>query len=330
MKKEKLNSAVFAMLALTLLMSSKCNKGNDPLPPPGPAVPTGIASKYPGDAGIQNDPNVIFAEMFEASNVGAVTANWTDNEGAAQMALQPDKPSGSPGNNSVRFTTVGGTVDAVYLYKRLNPGINDSLFLRYYVKYNTNGTFHHTGGGLGGYNPPSNWPIGTAGLKPTGSDRFKIYVEPLDISTPNTNGRMDYYAYWMGMRGNPVPNTYYGNSFINSPSVSISLSNWNCIEIMAKLNNPVTASNGEMALWINGTKVSHLKQGSPNGTWVWDTFTPGSGPAFEGFQWRNDANLNINWFFLQHFVSQDANGQQNSIYYDHVVAAKSYIGPIKQ
>lgn len=330
MKKEKLRSAVFALLTLTILMSSRCNKGEDPTSPPGPTEPKGIASKYPGDAGIQNDPDIIFVEMFEASDVGAVTANWTDKEGVAQMALQPDTPAGSPGNKSMQFTTVGGTVDAVYLYKLLDPGVDDSLFLRYYVKYNTNGTFHHSGGGLGGYNPPSSWPIGGAGIRPTGSDKFKTSIEPYDAGTsPNTSSRMDHYTYWMSMRDNPGDNKYWGNSFINDPAVSIGLSDWACIEIMVKLNKPVTVSNGEMALWINGTKVSHLKQGSPNGSWVWDSFTPGSGPAFEGFQWRNDANLNINWFSLQHFVSQDANGQQSSIYYDHVVAAKSYIGPIQ-
>lgn len=329
---KKIRLGLFASLALIILAASDCKKKNTPPPPPPPpAGQNGIASQYPGDAGIQNNTDVIFTEMFEESNVAAAIANWTDNEGGSQMAFAADKPAGSTGSNSMRFTTVMGTQDAVYLFKRLNPGINDSLFLRYYVKYNTNGTFHHAGSGVGGYNPPSNWPIGTAGLKPTGSDRFKIAVEPLDASTPGTTGRMDYYTYWMNMRGNPVPNTYYGNSFINSPSVSISLSNWNCIEIMVKLNNPVSGSNGEMALWINGTKVSHLKQGSPNGTWTWDTFTPNSsGSPFEGFQWRNTTDLNINYLLIQHFVSQDAVGQQNSIYYDHVVAAKKYIGPIKQ
>jgi hypothetical protein len=131
------------------------------------------------------------------------------------------------------------------------------------------------------------------------------------------------------MRGNPVPNTYFGNFFINDPAISINLSEWTCIELMVKLNNPVTSCNGAMALWINGKKVSDLKQGSPTGKWVWDTFTPGVGSPFEGFQWRNDANLNINYISISHYVTKDANGQQNSISYDHVVVAKSYIGPIQ-
>ncbi len=291
----------------------------------------GIAAKYPGDTGIEKDTNVLFAEMFKEADIAAVIANWTDHENSTQMALVPDLPAGSRGRSSIRFTTIGGSISTVYLYKLLSPGINDSLFFRFYIKYNNNGTFHHTGGGIGGYNPPSDWPIGRAGLRPAGSDRFNSRIEPCDAGLkPQTTSRLDYYTYWMGMKGNAVPNTYYGNSFINDTSVSINMTDWTCIEIMIKLNNPVTSGNGEMALWINGKKVSHLKQGSPNGTWVWDTFTSGSGPAFEGFQWRNDANLNINWLSLTHYVTKDATGQHNSIYYDHVVAAKSYIGPISK
>jgi len=289
----------------------------------------GIATKYPGDAGIQNAPGVIFTDMFEAPNISAVISNWTDHKDSAQMALVNDVPPGSSGKTSIRFTTVGGRVNAVDLYKLLSPGIKDSLFLRYYIKYNSTGTFHHTGGAMGGYNPPSGWTMGSAGKKPTGSDRFSSSIEPYEVGTkPAATSRIDYYAYWMGMKGNTVPNTYYGNCFINDPAVEINLNEWACIEIMIKLNNPVTASNGEMALWINGVQVSHLKQGSPTGAWVWDKFIPGTGTPFEGFQWRNNTDLNINWLWIEHYVTEDKKGQQNSIYYDHVVAARSYIGPI--
>ncbi len=289
----------------------------------------GIASKYPGDVNIQNDPNVIFAEQFEESDIAAVIANWTNYRDSAQMSLVTDVPLDSRGKTAIRFTTVGASANAVDLYKRLNPGVNDSLFLRYYIKYNNTGTFHHTGGAIGGYNPPSDWSLGGAGIRPTGSDGFGSRIEPFDVAAkPKTTSRMDYYTYWMGMKGNAQPNTYYGNCFINDPSVNINLNEWICIEIMIKLNNPVTGGNGEMALWINGKKVSHLKQGSPTGKWIWDKFIPGSGKPFEGFQWRNNADLNINWLWISHYVTDDADGQQNSIYFDHLVAAKSYIGPI--
>jgi len=40
---------------------------------------------------------------------------------------------------------------------------------------------------------------------------------------------------------------------------------WMCVEQMVKLNNPVTASNGEHAIWIDGVKVSHLARDPKGG-----------------------------------------------------------------
>ena len=59
----------------------------------------------------------------------------------------------------------------------------------------------------------------------------------------------------------------WGNFLINNPNLQIVANQWTCVEEMVKLNNPVSASNGEHALWLNGVKVSHLGQGFPNGSW---------------------------------------------------------------
>ena len=72
---------------------------------------TGIASRYPGDINIQNDPHVIFADMFEEPNIKAVIANWTNYKDSVQMSLVTDVPSGSTGKTSIRFTAVGGSVN---------------------------------------------------------------------------------------------------------------------------------------------------------------------------------------------------------------------------
>jgi hypothetical protein len=69
---------------------------------------------------------------------------------------------------------------------------------------------------------------------------------------------------------------------------------------MVKLNNPVTAFNGEHAIWINGVKVSHLGQGFPERHMERrQLHASASGTPFEGFRWRSDANLNLNWIWLQ-------------------------------
>jgi len=49
-----------------------------------------------------------------------------------------------------------------HLYKVLTPGINDVMYVRYYVKYTTT-IPHHSGIWVGGSNPPSAWPDPQAG-----------------------------------------------------------------------------------------------------------------------------------------------------------------------
>jgi len=96
---------------------------------------------------------------------------------------------------------------------------------------------------------------------------------------------------------------------------------------MVKLNNPVTSSNGEHAMWLDGVKVSHLGQGFPNGYWSGGIFTqdPGGSP-FEGFRWRSDSNLKLNWIWLQNYSPDHPPGVAQDMKFDHVVVAASYIG----
>lgn len=310
----------FALLAL-LLGAAK------------PSGAQGIAAGYPGDVNIHLNAQVLFTEMSEHASLANLFANWTANTGAATIALDATTfPPGSPGQQSLRlFTTAGvlgnpGTYRTAGLYKLLAPGIGDSVFARWYVKYNTTQTFHHSGPRLGGNNPPASTPFAPAGIKPNGADFFYAGSEPTQDRVANST--YDFYNYWKDMRGTTFfPGLFYGNSFINDPKVNIDMRAWNCIEIMLKLNNPIHSTNGELALWINGVKVSQVKPGT-TGNWVEDNFFPGAGAPFEGFQWRTDASLACNYLQLLHFVDQDPAGEINSVNYDHIVVAKSYIGPL--
>jgi len=245
------------------------------------------------------------------------------------MSLVSDVPSGSSVTRSLQMTSIGGTNTGGYLYKKLSTGY-DQLYMRFYIKYASGGTYHHTGGRLGGYNPPTNWPQGGAGIKPTGSDRFSIAAEPNGDSPYTTDGspRFDFYIYWMNMR-NSSDGKYWGNDFINDPNIKTVFDKWTCVKVMVKVNNPVTSYNGELAMWIDGKKIIHLGEGFPLGKWAWDSFFPdSSGIPFEGFQWRNVEELKINWVELIHYVTQDSIGYVGRAWFDDVVVATKYIGPI--
>jgi hypothetical protein len=304
------------------------------------ATTLSIAERYQGDVNIASDPDVLFAEMGEEANLTELFARWNGNSTANSVALDPTtSPGGSPGRQSIRlFTTAGplvpgnGTVRSAGLYKAFPTGFDGTLYARWYVRYNTVGTFHHSGPRLGGNNPLSlSQPNSPAGVRPSGSDFFYAGAELSGAKTgPATRATFDFYNYWMAQRGTSFfPGEYFGNSFINASTVAIDLNSWNCIEIQLTLNDPVSASNGEIAMWINGVEVSRVKSGT-RGTWNEDNFVPGAaGAPFEGFRWRSDPNLKMNYFQLLHFVDNDPTGVVNSVNYDHVVIARRYIGPMR-
>jgi hypothetical protein len=295
---------VMTSTAITVAVS------NAPPPPP-----PGIAALYPGDVGIENDPKVVFVERFDESSLANLLGRWTDVLNGGAMSIGSDAPAGSPVGKSLTIPWSSGSTGG-HLYRQLPQAVDDTLYVRYYVKHPAVKNYQHSGVWMGGYNPPLAWPNPQAGTKPAGNDRFSGAAEP------NSLDRFDHYDYWMGMHLSNDGN-YWGNYLLNDPGIQATGDQWMCVEQMIKLNTPVTASNGEHAIWVNGVKVSHIGQGFPNGSWAGGIFTqdPGGTP-FEGLQWRNSTSLNLNWIWLQVYSTSGA----GSFKYAHVVAAKSYIG----
>jgi len=298
--------------AVTVIVS------NGAPPPPG----SGLAALYPGDAGIENHPDVIFVERFDEPTLADLFSRWTDILNGGTMSYASDVPAGSPVSRSLNIPWVGGgTSSGGHLYKVLSPGIDDTLYLRYYIKYPTTGQYMHHGIWAGGYNPPLNYPSPRAGSKPAGNDLFSAAAEQDDVTL-----RMDHYNYWMDMHLSNDGN-YWGNLLLNDPNVFGRAGTWMCVEQMVKLNTPVTSSNGEHAIWVDGVKVSHVGQGFPNGSWSGGIFTQNpSGAPFGGLRWRSDANLKINYIWLQTYAPNDPAGFSGNMKFAHVVAARRYIG----
>jgi hypothetical protein len=284
---------------------------------------SGLAANYPGDVGIETDPNVVFVEKFEETTTTNLFARWTDVLNAASMSLSTDVVPGSvAGSHSLNISSIGGGgSDGGHLYRQLTPGVDDTLYVRYYIKYPTGVNYSHQGIWMGGHNPPVSWPDPQAGIKPVGNDRFSAAAEQIAGTAIS-----DHYDYWMNMRM-ATDGNYWGNRLLNDATVRGVEGQWMCVEQMVKLNNPVTAFNGEHAIWLNGVKISHLGPGFPNGTWLGGNFTQTPlGTPFEGFRWRSDPSLNLNWIWLQNYSPNDPMGINGSMKFDHVVAAKSYIG----
>jgi len=282
----------------------------------------GLASAYPGDGGLGADPRVVFFENFESGTVAELSARWEDLNKASNLSLVSDVPQGSDGGRSLRIVSHAGVDTGGHVYTRLRSPQN-RLYLRYYVKYASDGTYHHAGAWLGGYNPATAWPQGGAGVRPQGNDRFTVGFEPVGSEL-----RWDFYAYWMRMRPDGR-GAFWGNGFVQDAGLHVRPDQWTCVEVMIRVNDPVDSSNGELAAWIDGIQVAHLGPGFPNGTWSGGIFTPApGGEPFEGFQWRNDPALAINFLWLQLYTTGDPPGHVGSMWFDQVVAATEYIGPI--
>lgn len=274
----------------------------------------GIASRYVGDRDIGNDPNVIFSEDFEGDGLDPILSDWEYASHTERMFVSSDTPDFSVGNQSLFMS---GSAD---LYQRLLPGY-DQLYIRFYAKFEADCQSAGHWVWLGGRYPSVPWPWPEAGICPDGNERWSTGVEPM-----GSHWSWDFYTYWMGMRSAPSGDCW-GNTFSGRPSPwPVSKNEWICLEFMVKMNDPATAHNGEQAFWINGEKMAHLGPGFPAGTWIWDGFYPHEGEAaFEGFQWRNCPDLNINYVWLEHYVPSDPDC---GCWFDDLIIATEYIGPL--
>jgi hypothetical protein len=329
--------------------------------PPRPTPPiaegsSGLAAKYPGDVGIEKDPDVVFAENFEGS-IEEICSHWDQAAGQPIMSKSTDVPPGSGGKQSLLLTRVaGGTqgyMDGGNFYRRLKNDKGgygyDQLYFRFYMKFNKeHAPIHHYGSSFWGYNPPSRWPMGGAGLRPKGTQSWVTQVEPGDFKT------WTFYSYWQEMGGSPPAGQTWGNTFEwGMPLRPVEKEKWICLEVMVKMND-VGDSNGEQAYWLDG-KVSrngdmitgYVGKGFPSaGTWTFDKFEPGAtkegvawdyvqgkgvtiagGKPFPGIAWRSTPELNINAIWLYRYMSAAETGT-SKVWWDNLVVAKKYIGPL--
>ena len=317
----------------------------------------GIAAKYPGDVGIEKDPDVVFVESFEGS-VDEICRHWEAAAGKPIMSKSDKVVPGSGGQQSLLLTRVAGGTDGYMdggnFYRRLKNekgGFGyDQLFFRFYMKFNEeHAPIHHYGSGLVGFYPPTPWAQGGAGERPKADARWSTEVEPGDFTT------WHFYSYWQEMGGSPPRGQTWGNTFeIGVPPRPAVKEKWICLEVMVKMND-IGDSNGEQAYWLDGKLsrnqagkiTSYLGKGFPGvGTWTYDKFKPyvteqgvtwdyqqgrgvplEGGKPFPGFAWRSTPELNINAIWLYRYMSQPEQGT-SKVWWDHLVIAKKYIGPL--
>ncbi len=332
----------------------------------------GIAAQFPGDIGIENHQSVIFTEDFEAESIEEVVKNWTWSRGTGDHRLFLDstpEPNGSPGNKSLKMTILRDQDGEGSDLRKIFEGGYEQLYFRFYVKFADDFGFNHHFTSMSGDLNPTTYAKGGAGSRPDQS-----FSSTIDQSIQNTNlpgpghsppGYWFFYTYWPEMHSwqNPDgttdgrPNPYYGNNFMPKDPIPSKRGEWQCVEIMIRLNSAPDKADGAQAFWIDGElagKWDPKEENPVEGYWNGMVFKSDpdhkDAKPFEGFRWRTLEDpeefeaLKINIIRLQNYVSGsswkqadnyaennpgfDINLKEATVWKDHIVVATEYIGPI--
>jgi hypothetical protein len=280
----------------------------------------GIASRYPNDVGIGNDPDVILYDGFENyTSPSQLSAKWQEvaNPGLMRIATEPGNFAAGKKALEMRLAITSGETGASIARLSLQEPV---LYVRTYEKWDVgwNPINGHNGITLRG------GPFLGPGMpaKRDGTSFFTFLLENgvMHFGGEHQPGYSHIYAYWPYQQfqygDHWLPNGYnaynpglwllypaqYPN-FVAMPNWQPYLGVWYCHEFMVKLNT-VGQRNGEVAFWING----QLK-----GRWT-NLFI------------RSIDSLKINLARLM--VYSIGSSRVNKKWYDSVVIAREYIGPI--
>lgn len=276
------------------------------------AQTVGLASGYPGDAGIGRDRAVLFHDDFEEGKPGS---RWDEvkrrlgrggSDDGNSITVETDRGI-ARGKRSARVQLQKDGHEDVTLTKWLKPGY-DEVYMRYYVRYGKDYGYHGHGGG-GFMADAGKGGFKGAGKAPDGDRYFWATLEPIGPRGGwDPPGALIFYAYWWKMKADGRGN-YWGNWFQPKPDQVPRRETWVCVEWRVKANR-AGKEDGELDCWIDGKKCGE----------------------FRGINWRSTDALKINKVQLSLWLEPSAYGRAGggttrTVWYDDVVVATRYIGP---
>ena len=124
-----------------------------------------LSEEYPGDIGMENDPAVIWMENFEESSISEMLSRYEDYKNPDGMYFNDNVSALSSGSQSLALVAGGDQENATDFYKNFGEDGHEEWYIRWYVKYQPDAEYHHTGVWFGGYWEPLNWPYPRAGTR---------------------------------------------------------------------------------------------------------------------------------------------------------------------
>jgi len=281
----------------------------------------GIATGYPGDVGIEEHPEVIFADGFEDIEDETMATGpeqqkgkkWDNAWGTVRIARESENVHS--GRNAVEIAH--GTPRSHGADKHFERGFT-TLHVRYYMKYAKNFPgCHHTGMAILGGAPGVT--IGSStGVHPDGRNHFTALLDtvpPWTDWSPQPPGYMDVYCYHMDQGREwgdlffPTGEVYppenkglFGEHFVPRPHLNAQRDRWYCYELMVTANT-VAERDGRIAFWVDGKLAGD----------------------FPNLRLRSVESLRANQVILSSYSSRE--DPDKTLWYDDVVVATTYIGP---
>lgn len=285
--------------------------------PPLPEGERGIAARYPDDQGIATDPDVLLHEDFEAENW---RANWDSIYHNVNLKIVEGRANVFGGKRALEITVPKQEAEiSNELVKQFQKGY-DILFLRFYSRFEAGfdqiGSSHN-GGYLAAIAPGI--PYATPGIRADGRNKFAASFENWrGEAETRSPGDLNIYCYHPEQRseygdhffpsGMVLPFSSrphsFGPHFVSRPNIIPRLGQWRCFEFMLQANTP-GQRDGRIACWLDGKCIAD----------------------FPNLRLRESNALKINFAAIGLHIGHNTI-RQNKKWYDDVVIATKYIGPM--
>ncbi len=269
----------------------------------------GLAAQYPGDEGIESDPDVIFAHDFDSDWKSGWSIVGFEEYGAGVDSTETNGFEPFMGK-AVRSRIPTNENNGMSLYYDFEDKIGyepEEVYFRYYLRLGENWQATVDGGKLPGFGGTYN-RAGWGGSPSHGDDgwsargTFRPRLSDDNPLAPRYNP-IGTYCYHGGM------NTEYGDIWVWTEDANGYLENnrWYSIEQYVKMNTP-GQNDGIIRAWIDG-KLAFEKT---------------------DIRFRDVDFLKVQriWMNMYHGGAAKAPHDMD-VYFDNVVIAKSYIGPVR-
>lgn len=276
-------------------------------------VQQGIAAAYPGDVGIENNPDVLFVERFGQTNFyqnskwgySSMPSTWT-----AEVISSDSNGFQNLSGNAYRIRINAGTNFGTGLELKTQKAIGyqpEELFFRYNLRFGSNFRDTADGGKMPGFASDTGG-CGNGGRRCDGTDGWSLRGSFFNSNDPGNpvypRILLGTYAYHADM-----PTTYGDHwPWQQNGLGMVEQNRWYSIEQYVKMNT-VGQKNGIIKVWIDG-KLAFQKT---------------------NLNLRTVSGWPIYKAWIDHYYGGVGTPSHNlGIYIDNIVLAKKYIGPVKR